>query len=58
MRKILELFGDNYSNIIRNSQIDRILNTNSTIWSQLFEYRVLRIIWSNSSSLSFSSSNN
>ena len=28
--------------------MDRIPNTNSTIWSQLFEYRIIRIIRCNS----------
>ena len=41
-----QLFG--YSNIIRKLQMDRIPNTNSTIRSQLFEYRIIRIICCNS----------
>ena len=44
--KFLELFGIHY--IIRKSQMDRIPNRNCTIWSQLFEYRIIQIIWSNS----------
>ena len=52
-KKILELFSIRwqlfgYSNIIRKSQMDRIPNTNSTIRSQLFEYRIIRIIRCNS----------
>ena len=41
-----QLFG--YSNNIRILKMDRIPNTNSTIRSQLFEYRIIRIIRSNS----------
>ena len=54
--KNLELFGIwwklfGYSNIIWKSQMDRIPNTNNTIRSQLFEYRIIRIIRSNSAVL-------
>ena len=30
------------------SEITNELNLNSTIWSQLFKYQIIRIIWSNS----------
>ena len=37
-----------YSNIIQKIQMDQIPNMNSTIWSQLFEYRIIWIIRCNS----------
>ena len=53
LEKILKIFGIwwqlfGYSNIIWKSQMDRIPNTNSAIHSQLFEYRTIWIIRSNS----------
>ena len=37
-----------YSKIIWKLQMDQIPNMNSTIWSQLFEYLIIRIICCNS----------